>query len=638
MRRPIKISLFLAILASIYLTVPWVFGMIAQRYANNFLHNENTTLGKVLGIHLDFAQYNRGWFHSTAILEIEKAADNGDMEIIRKIPIKIDHGPSYRVNNRFLTGLAMVSATNVPLTEKEAAYDLTFHENIGFNGEHGAVVLFSNKSAANSEANLQLDLLELHITSNLKATQFLFQLEGHGLRFHNPERTLSAHIQQLQSTLRATYIGDRHWTLLFGLGLGNNQLSTTLPGSSEAITVNASHIDLQQLHFDTQKIAALLSEVIELKQANADNKPIPPTAWMALLQKLLTQLIQNDTAADIKGLTIHTAMGHLQGHYDVSFPTLPAAHDYFDIATRNVGTLKIVIPSWTYTNPKTNTEFALTDFNYTNYNNTVFSRTSNMTFGAFDIQSAASADSAPATTAATAKKIPMVYAAGFSYAGALEGDVKNLSQTMQWQLGRLCFTNNCFNQIQGKIELLNMNYDAFRGIATATRQVVQYNPHATESMSARWMDLADAYVKLISPKTQVIISHHMMTPKGNIELHGELSWPTVTETAASTPTLENYMDQSDYVLQLLFPASYVTTFLDREKITAAAMAQAKTNMSVISDEKKAAPSFEVQAAQFLQYAIAQGYLKKVGDAYVIDLAGKGKIVTINGVTWKMPGH
>ena len=48
------------------------------------------------------------------------------------------------------------------------------------------------------------------------------------------------------------------------------------------------------------------------------------------------------------------------------------------------------------------------------------------------------------------------------------------------------------------------------------------------------------------------------------------------------------------------------------------------------------PPFEVQVAQFLQYSLNQGYLKKVGDAYTVDLTGNGGTITINGIAWKEP--
>jgi len=41
-------------------------------------------------------------------------------------------------------------------------------------------------------------------------------------------------------------------------------------------------------------------------------------------------------------------------------------------------------------------------------------------------------------------------------------------------------------------------------------------------------------------------------------------------------------------------------------------------------------SFVAQAADFVRYALSQGYLKKVDNAYVVDMSGVGHQVAING--------
>lgn len=625
MRRPYKITLIFVIFAGIYLLLPFGFGIAAHRYTENFLRNENQTLGKVLGIRLNFAEYNRGWFSSKAILQIEKMDSDGHYEIIRRIPVKISHGPSYRVDNRFWTGLGMIRSSELQIDPNDP-YEFKFRENVGFNGERGAFILFSNKKNRSSLGDLQVGTLELHMNSDLQASQFQFHLTGSNLQFNNPQQGIAASIQNMQSDLEADYIGSRHWKLTFGLSLGKNQFSAT--NMPAALTVNVDKIDLSHLHFDTEKMANILGEVVQLKQAIDAQKPVQPTAWMALFQQFLTQIIQNDTWVDLKGITVNTPMGQIQAHYDASFPTLLPVHDYFDVATRNVGAMQIQVPSWKYTDTQANREFAISDFKYENYNNTVFSRNSKMTLGAFDVRNT------KPTATATATALPAVMATGFSYQGELHGDVRNLSQTMQWKLARICFSADCFNQIQGELQLLRMNYEAFRGIAAATRQIVQYNPNQSESMKALWMNVASAYVKLISPESEVILSHDMITPEGKVKMHGELSWPGLTAGSAA-PTLTTFFDQAVYEFHLLFPAQYVNAFLN-QRLTQQPIIVVKPDASPETIAKKEPKTFEEQVAQFVQYSIEQGYLKKVGDTYVMDLAGKGADITINGTKWKMP--
>ena len=89
------------------------------------------------------------------------------------------------------------------------------------------------------------------------------------------------------------------------------------------------------------------------------------------------------------------------------------------------------------------------------------------------------------------------------------------------------------------------------------------------------------------------------------------------------------MRDSTYRLRVQFPAVYVTTFFDQQRSLSA-------QPVVNSPEAKAEPSFEKQVADFLHYAVREGYLKKTGDAYLADLTGTGEKVSINGVPWKMP--
>ncbi|OGT43939.1 MAG: hypothetical protein A3F13_00655 [Gammaproteobacteria bacterium RIFCSPHIGHO2_12_FULL_40_19] len=631
MQRHIKIATIFGILAGIYFILPYCFGIAAKHYAFTFLENENQTLGKVLGIHLDFDQYDRGWFHSSAVLKIEKRSADGHWEIIKKIPLVIDHGPAYREENKFQDGLGMIKSSGLQLDN--FPYQITFSDNIGFSRQEGIFELTPNKSST-YKPEFQMSSLVLYTNSNLKATDFQFNVVGQGLHFQDPQQSYSLNLQNLQTMVTANYLDDRHWQMTVGLNLEKNQLTTVLPNDSSSVTVNADKININGMHFDTQQIAKVLAEVVQLKQAADEQRPTKPTAWMALLQQLITQIVHNDTSAEIKGLSFVTPMGQVDVQYIVSFPTLKTEHDYFDVATRNVGNLEVEIPNWKFVNTDANMMFALSNFQYNEKNNTVFSRHSKMTLGAVNISNVQSTGNTH-----------IFYAAGLSYEGELHGDPKHLSQTMGWDLSKLCFSDNCFNKIHGKLELLQMNFDAFRGIAAATQQVVQYDPQQTESIGARWMDLASAYAKLISPDSQVILSHDMMTPFGEVHVQGQLTWPGLASQSTSvSEAFPAFLDQTVYQLHMIFPAAYVNAFLNQQTtapepapapVTQNAASPAAPPVASVTAEKT--PAFEVQAAQFVQYALNQGYLKKVGDAYTVDLAGKGSVLTINGIPWKMPG-
>ncbi|MCX7120852.1 MAG: DUF945 family protein [Gammaproteobacteria bacterium] len=622
MRRRNKLALTVAAIAGIYLLLPFCFGIVAQRYTHTFLEHENKTLGSVLDINVNLAQYHRGWFHSTAVLQIERKISDGSFVVVKQIPVVIDHGPGYTFNGRVKTGFAVIKSDPFSFDD-QSSLKAYFEENIGFANEHSALIASSRKTNEKpSFSDFRVDSFILSMTSDLNANAFHFQIDAHGLRFQDPKKSFSVSIRHLKSALLAQYLSDRHWQLNWGINLRKNQLSTILPdGASTMLTLNTDRITLANLHFDTQKMATIAGEMVELKQATDSGQPIKATAWMALFQQLLTQVIQNDTTAAVSGLSVATPLGQLVAHYSVSFPTLPSTHDYFDVATRNVGNLQLDVPQWRYLDAANSMAFALKGLHYTENNDTVFSRNSSMTLDSFEMQDTQNPQ--------TLTKTPILALTGLAYQGELSGNPANLSQTMHWQLAKLCFSDGCFNQSHGKLELINMSFNAFRAIAAATQQVVQYNPQNAKSIDERWMNLANAYAKLITPKTKVVLTHDMTTPEGSVSMEGNLSWPNLTPSIIASADATQFMDQAIYEFRLLFPAIYVNAFLDDQKKAAL---QQKPPAVTRNNE----PSFEMQAVHFLQYCITQGYLKKVGDAYTVDLTGKGSVIMINGTAWKAP--
>lgn len=621
MRRSIKIIFVFALLTGFYFILPYFFGILTQRYTTQFLSNENTTLGKVFGIRLDFTQYRRGWFHSKAVLQVERQNSVGDWQLLRKIPITIDHGPSFNITNHRIVGVGMISAMNVPILDN-APYKVNIKEIIRFNGERGTVVFVDDKSNPAIDG-LRINSLIMSLQSNLKADRFTFDITGKGLHVDDPQQSLSADVGNLDVNLKAHYLDDRHWQMTAGFQSENDTIS--IVANNGAILNGAIHADvfsLNQLHFDTKQIAQFLGELVKIKQASDAQQSILPSTWMALFQQLLVQVIHDDTAVSLQGLSVKTPMGELKLHYDVAFPALPQSHDYFDIATHGVGQLDVTVPHWNYLFAAQNKQLSLSDLQYTEKNNTVFSRHSGLSFGAFDV-----ADSTAQS------QTPLFYATGFLYQGDLQGNIDNLSQLMDWKMTKLCFSGQCFHQLNGQLKLMHMNYDAFRGIAAATQQIVQFDPNKAGSIDTKWTDLAAAYAKLISSKTSFAFLNDVMTPNGDMQLKANVSWPGLQENSAVPSLPSTVMDQSVYQLSLQFPAIYVDGFLDQQA-NAAQAATPKVSGPVVG--KPAEPSFESQAADFLKYAIQQGYLKKMGSAYHSDLSGKGTVFTVNGVAWKSP--
>lgn len=623
MRRSYKVALILGILTIVYFAVlPVIFGIMTQRYTVKFVQNENNTLGKVLGFHIDIAKYKRGWFKSTAVFHIEKMVAD-DSAVVKSIPLIIEHGPFYIQGRSFHLGVGLIKSNSVSLGGN-FPYQIDFYDNIGFIGERGTFILLSNKSAQVS--NFHVDSLILKMNSGLNANTFNFALSGKKLRYLDPAQSISLNINDFQSSLLAKYVSDRHWQLTFSLGLEKNQLSTIIPGgvTLAPLTINADQVNLSRVHFDTKKMANILADLIQLKQQTDAQQPTKPMAWAALVQQLLTDMIDKDTSMNVAGLSVTTPMGQLDASYNVSFPTLPSSHDYFDLATRDVGSLHIDIPHWLFTNMQANMQFALSNFSYDVFSNTVFARHSEMKLGAFDI----SAPQSPVKT-------PTFYASGFSYTGEVTGDPHSLSQKMQWRLARACTANGCFGKIQSELRLSHMNYEAFRGIASATQQLVQHDPtQQTTPMATQWKGLADSYMKLILPTSKVVFSNDMTTPQGELSVHAKVLWPNLKETTNATFVPSEVMNQSQYELYLLFPTAYVDALLQDARTNQLATQNPMGAVTTASETK--GPSFEAQVAQFLQYAIHQGYLKRDGTEYEVDLIGKGSVFTVNGKVWQMP--
>ena len=595
MRRVTKLSIILLTLIVLYLALPVGFGIAVSHFMTQFTERENETLGKVLGMQFQFTDYKRGWFSSSALLQIT----SGD-RTLEKIPVKITHGPSYWMDGHLSMGVGVISADHVDL-ESNFPYLLNFREHIGLSGEQGTFLLSPKQStsALEDQQNVSVNGLVLTVFNNFKDNQFRFLLTGHDFHYQTPQKNMSLSIQNLNAELQANFLEKQHWDLTLGFGLHNNNVSIALPTDDSAMLLHADRIELNKLHVDTEKMAQLLKEILQAREVSQDQKSIQATNLMALLQQFLTQTIKQDTSMDVRGLALTAPMGLLKVDYDVSFPTLKTQHDYYDIATSNVSMLQLNVPRWIYQNEKANFELELTKFSYDDYSNTVFSRHSDMSFHAFDFRDLKNNT-----------QVPTAYAVGFHYAGETNGDNKQLSQTMQWQLSKLCVSNDCYRNINAKLQLLRLNYPAFRDVASVAREFMSQKTQNMEARVAELMQVIATYQRLILPASQVIFSESTQTPHGAAVLETKVWW----DNAATSPAFNN----ANYQLHLLFPVAYITRFIN-----------AHNDIETADAATPVTP--DIKIAEFLQNAIAQGYLKKTGELYTMDLIGKGHQATINGI-------
>ncbi|OGT52442.1 MAG: hypothetical protein A3E84_03325 [Gammaproteobacteria bacterium RIFCSPHIGHO2_12_FULL_42_13] len=610
MRRSIRFTIITAILALVYFALPFTCGIFLQSSLQHFISYENERLGDTLGAHLALTGYHRGFFASRATLQIDRKDAQGRTVVLGQVPLDITHGPMHVTNGRFHLGLGVISATDFSLGKKWP-YLLSFHEYVDFMRFHGLFMLKPASASGNSALGaLQADTLELETASNLTADQFSFLLTGNNVHYQNVTKTVLTHAQKFVGQLSASRAGEHHWQLDVGMGLDNAHLLLTLPGQENArFGVNVDSIDLSNLHVDTKNIAAWLSKIVRIDEANSSGKSVPPAAWIALFQEFLTQSVSRDTQAHVEGFSLMSPMGDFEVTYDTSFPGLPSPHDYFDIATGNVSTLHVSVPSWSYVDAPSNTRFNVGNLAISGANNTVFARHLTLTAENFAVKNAQLSE-AP----------PLFSATAISYRTESSGDSRAWSRTLRWRVGTLCFSEDCYKKIVGDLKLENLNFSAFRDIAAATQQVVQYDTSQPETLQSKWEKLALAYAKLITPETSAVLSYDMATGMGDMTVYAALSWPTLP-AIKNNPTVDTFLDNADYQLRAQLPANYIDAFMQQQKI----------NASPDRAPTDAPPSFEIQLAQVTKRAIDSGYLKKVGGDYILDMVGRGGDMTINGM-------
>lgn len=619
MRIRARAPLVLAVLAVIYSILPLIFGIFAQRYAKDFLAQENETLGKVAGIQLNLDRYERGWFHSTAMLSIQQKSADGSYALLEKVPLTIFHGPVYEVDTKPSVGFALMTADNIPI-DFLPKYHLIFRDSVGFSGMHAFLALLPSVGT-DMPSMLDVNRLLVTIDSNLHADRFVFHVNGDGLRYESPDHILSATAQKLDSTLLVSYLSDRHWQLRWGFDLDGDKIALIAPENNSAFTFGADNVQVKGLHVDTEKMANLLSEVVQMKSADEGGAVVPPSAWIGVLQQFLANVVDNDTQVRLHNLSLTSPTGQVLLHYDTSFPTLPNAHDYYDVATRGVSRLMLSIPDWTYADAASNTEFGLSNLKLASSNNTVFSRQMNLEVGAFDVKNM-QADI----------KTPVLYGAGLAYQDHNYGDSQNFSQVMQWRLNQLCFSQECFKGLKGELSLLNLNFAGFRAVSSALRSVVGFNSDAgttTDVATTKWTDLENAYISLVTPETRVILSHNMQTPEGDMSLYAALSWPQYRAPAGVLPNQSLFLDDTTYQVRAQFPVAYVNAFLAHEEEMQKAMTKGGHDKPAVASS----PTVDQQAAAIVKFSVQQGYLKRVDDVYMLDLVGKGANATLNGIPW-----
>lgn len=622
MRRYTKIGLFIALpIIILYLVLPLFFGIATKRYLREFVQYENASLGDTLGMQVTVQDYHQGWFHSRATLLIQKKI-NGTFQNWKTIPVKITQGPLYQLYGRMTGGLGLLESENT-LADAASSYDASFKENIAFNGDQTQYVLLKAKSPQTMPNVPHVQSLLIYGKSDFNADQFQFHAIAKELALTDPAKSFNLHTQELSAQLNAHYLKNQQWHFVTSVNIGENKISFPMHTDPKSLmTIQSDQIQLADLHINTEQVTQLLKQITQLKQQQESNTHQPPSDWIWLAEDALAHMIQDNTQFQIQGLTMTTPYGTVNFHFSLSFPTLPKNHDYFDVAMNSVGDTRLTIPNFQITNDAFYSQFKLSNFTYDGRNNTIFSRNADMAFELFDVDST------------DPIKNPTRFSmTGFLYHADANGNTKRFTQQMQWSLNKLCVTNDCSRNIKGTLKFENLNPAAFRSIATAARQLMQYHPTQPSLLMAQWMDIINAYAKLISPQTKITLSNTVTSPQGEVIVQGAVSWPNLSQTQVGMA--DHLTNQADYQLHVAIPAVYINNLINRAK-TDGTTTPPTPSAETTASAQTPASGLDKQIAPWLEYLIQNAYVQQANNAYVLDLKGHGQSFTMNGKEWKTP--
>lgn len=618
MRHSTRAFIAVVILALLYTLLPYFFGFATKRYVHAYSQHENTVLSKRFGLRLKFDQYKRGWFNSTAHLLIQKNV-GGRYQTLRTIPVKIAHGPIYRIDGKFNAGLGNVSSQFV--ASEGFPYLMRFEENIAFNGEHTVLVLLSPKTARNKHSGFYFDELKVSGLSSLKADHFKLVLTAKGLHLKDPLSEGAVLVKTLHMHLNADYLKDNSWKAMFGLNWQDLHVIFPLkfaPGKSGRL-----HIDdfsMTNLKLDVKKLQALFMKGLKLRAAvdsQSTHANVNPMAWMVLAKQAMSDMVSSKTVFKIHGLTVKTPYGQaFLKHYDLSFPALKDEHTPFDVFTYSVSSLDLNIPFLHIPMGHDQAIFRLNDLTMKSEANTIFSQNSQVTVDSFSVGK-------PNVTTEKSE----FHAGPLNYNATVSGGGDQLSQKLHWNLDQLCVSSDCYRQMMMKLHFDNLNYSAMPALTEAADRMMmqQTTMHNPQMMMGQSMALLGQYAKLITKDSRLSLVFSMQAPKGAINVDGQLAWPALTQDVKP----HDLLIKSQYQLNIKLPASYIDDYLASE-----APASADGHAGEASDAS--APMHSHSSAGLLQYAIDNHYITKEANSYVLKLTGQGNKVMMNGKVWHMP--
>lgn len=211
MRRFYKgILITILVLAIFVLGAPYFFGFSAQQYTTRFVTRANETVGHTLGVHVVVQDYQRGWFHSTAMLLIQSV--NDPIKTLQKIPVVISHGPFVKLQNQFTVGLAAINSQPT-VFDKNDPYRLGVADLISFNGIEHAILMVLNTEDDSVDflPGIGFHDVTISVNADIHAKDLLFKIALEKLRAKTPDGQWEFHANAFHADLAASFVKPKHW-------------------------------------------------------------------------------------------------------------------------------------------------------------------------------------------------------------------------------------------------------------------------------------------------------------------------------------------------------------------------------------------------------------------------------------------
>ncbi|OGT47328.1 MAG: hypothetical protein A3E82_07590 [Gammaproteobacteria bacterium RIFCSPHIGHO2_12_FULL_38_11] len=606
-----QIGKILAIIVFLGLSLPYVFGIVANRHAVRFVDRLNVLLAKQHATELKIMAFHRGWFSSQILLKM-KQTTNGHLDI-KTVPIVLGHGPVSFVNGHIMFGVGTVSIADFQIGNPVPCR-INAKMHFDFSGGWSAFLLLTQNKVAILKNIVKFHIPELlvRVDSNAAATHIVWHFSGSGLEMVNIKDRLTLKLKNFYATMNQDVSNAKDWQAMFSAGIRDPELRLDTIKNALDFSITANKINFNNLQLNTQTITAILNQLKILLQKKEATGRIDSEQLLNLVQQLISVTVTKNTDATVKNLTLTTPMGQINLNYKIAFPALKQQHDFSKLAENISSSLMLHVPNWEYNNIKNHFGMKISHFMFHSTN-----KSSSLTNETITLENLFVYTLNPESSPMMTKNDELYLIHHLSLSNQLVKNAQNSSNTTQFDIKHACIVQDCFYNFHDRFEILNLNSPAFTILGESAQKL---SSHAVDTSVSKQNQAIEPYLKLITPNTKIVFSHNMTTSSGVTKLTGTLSWPHWTK---QTPlTIDSLIQQAVYGVHLILPVKSVNAFLTAPKKAPHANQSIKTTTA-------ARPSSLERMRQIMENAIQKDYFKKINGVYEINVKGHGKDYVFN---------